>query len=189
MVVPGVASLLLPCRPSYVSRFVVAVVVFSVNFRLGERSLADRGKECRERFQPFTANTNPSPAIIVVLRMVPICATLNNISPCLIQRMPTGTWGEAMRPISDAQGRGPFAPAGCRIAGLESVDAGREFFAAEALKSGHLPLVLVPDSGDDRQLSVGDDFRQRSRRFPSFGVTARKLPCWHLNRRATPART
>jgi hypothetical protein len=78
---PRVVHLFRLGRPSDVSRFVVAIVVYAINGMSGRRRISDVLVKGRKVFAPFFANAYASASIMPVLCVPWIVATSQHISP------------------------------------------------------------------------------------------------------------
>lgn len=74
--------------PSYVARFVIAVIVYSVK-RMTGGTRSDVFKECDEVFNPFLAHADSASAVAMVLYVVDVFAAVFRVHPCAIFRRVT----------------------------------------------------------------------------------------------------
>lgn len=84
----GVLGLLAWRGPSTVTRFVVAVVVHSLDRMLGAWSWSHVSVKRRKGFAPFIANSNPSSSVVLVALVLRIAASTLQPLPRLISRRP-----------------------------------------------------------------------------------------------------
>lgn len=82
----GVVHLDLPCRPSDITRLVMAVVVYAIQRVFRGWAVANVGQKVHERSAPSLADANPSCAVVFKHAVIRIFATL-------FHRRPTSIFG------------------------------------------------------------------------------------------------
>jgi len=149
-----ILGLLAVGRPSAVFRFVIPVVVDSIQRVSGSvlGHLAHIGKEILERITPAFAHDNSSTAVIVEPRKIFIVASF-------FCRYPRGVFLGFAAPMVEAvsiifESFIPKAPTAFGVARPKLIDACNYFFPATALSNAPSPMLLH-EFGFDRQSTVG----------------------------------
>jgi len=124
-----IPRLVVPCRPSAIRGFVMAVIVDSVKAMATAWAWPHVGEKGVKRL-PSTADANTSRSIVGIDRVVGIIAAGSHRRPCRIFRALRHAVGSADTPVPQLF---PVAPAGCGVAGQKKASLLCGYRAAFAL--------------------------------------------------------
>jgi hypothetical protein len=136
--------------PSYVSRFVIAIVVDAVNRKALVWAMASMSKEPFKptRTSPFLAHAYAASAVILVTGMLVVCASLNDVLPAQV-------FGSVMHSVP-GDNLPKETSATLPIASAKYVRINFNYYAtvAHALKDAPARACFTPQKSNDHQSPI-----------------------------------